>query len=146
MYFPIFAGSAILHLLAAHPRIVALFGIAGTVSLLFAPHGPGNYRGTAAYLERLDAQIGETAPIASEYRTRAERAADTMIENGRREEIESAVDRALRACGPGCTDLSTPLILSNKELLKRVLVISDLDRRVEAARGTATGSSPAVNP
>ena len=27
MYFPIFAGSALLHLLAAHPRIVALFGI-----------------------------------------------------------------------------------------------------------------------
>ena len=146
MYFPIFAGSALLHLLAAHPRIVALFGIAGTVSLLFAPHGPGNYRGTAAYLERLDAQIGETAPIASEYRTRAEHAVEALIDNGRREEIESAVERALRACGSGCTDLSTPLVMGNKELLKRVLVISDLDRRVEAARGLATASAPAVNP
>ena len=146
MYFPLFTGSALLHLLAAHPRIVALFGIAGTVSLLFAPHGPGNYRGTAAYLERLDAQIGETAPIASEYRIRAERAVDAMIENGRHEEIESAVDRALRACGPGCTDLATPLVMSNKELLRRVLVISDLDRRVEAARSVAAGSAPAVNP
>ena len=146
MYFPIFAGSALLHLLAAHPRIVALFGIAGTVSLLFAPHGPGNYRGTAAYLERLDVQVGETAPIASEYRTRAERAVDAMLENGRPEEIESAVDRALRACGPGCTDLSTPLVLGDKDLLRRVLVISDLDRRVEAARGIVTASAPAVNP
>jgi hypothetical protein len=146
MYFPIFTGSALLHLLAAHPRIVALFGIAGTVSLLFAPHGPGNYRGTATYLERLDAQIGETAPIASEYRIRAERAVDAMIANGRHEDIESAVDRALRACGPGCTDLATPLVMGNKELLKRVLVISDLDRRVEAARNVAAGSAPAVNP
>ena len=146
MYFPIFVGSALLHLLAAHPRIVALFGIAGTVSLLVAPHGPGNYRGTAGYLERLDAQIGETAPIASEYRTRAERTADTMIENGRPEDIEAAVDRALRACGSGCTDLSTPLVLKDPRLLKRVLVISDLDRRVEAARSLATGSRPAVNP
>jgi len=146
MYFPIFAGSALLHLLAAHPRIVALFGIAGTVSLLFAPHGPGNYRGTAAYLERLDAQIGETAPIASEYRIRAERTADAMIENGQREEMESAVDRALRACGPGCSDLAMPLVMGNKELLKRVLVLSDLDRRVEAARGLAASSASAVNP
>ena len=62
------------------------------------------------------------------------------------EEIESAVDRALRACGPGCTDLATPLVMSNKELLRRVLVISDLDRRVEAARNVAAGSAPAVNP
>ena len=143
MYFPIFAGSALLHLLAAHPRIVALFGIAGTVSLLLAPHGPGNYRGTAAYLERLDAQIGETAPIASEYRTRAERAVEAMIENGRPEEIESAVNRALRECGSGCTDLSTPLIMDNKELLRRVLVLSDLDRRVEAARAIASGDAHA---
>jgi hypothetical protein len=146
MYFPIFVGSGLLHLLAAHPRIVALFGIAGTVSLLVAPHGPGNFRGTAAYLERLDVQIGETAPIASEYRTKAEGAAAATIERGRPEEIQSAVDRALRACGSGCSDLSTPLVTGNKELLRRVLVLSDLDRRVEAARGIATASPPAVNP
>ena len=146
MYFPIFAGSALLHLIAAHPRIVALFGIAGTVSLLFSPHGPGNYRGTAAYLERLDAQIVETAPIASEYRARAERAADAMIENGRPEEIEVVVARALRACGSGCTDLSTPLVMSDKQLLKRVIVLSDLDRRVEAARALANKAAQAVNP
>jgi hypothetical protein len=146
MYFPIFVGSGLLHLLAAHPRIVALFGIAGTVSLLVAPHGPGNFRGTAAYLERLDVQIGETAPIASEYRSRAESAAAAMIDRGRPEEIESAVDRALRACGSGCTDLSTPLVMASPELLRRVLVMSDLDRRVEAARDVATASAPAVNP
>jgi hypothetical protein len=146
MYFPIFVGSALLHLLAAHPRIVALFGIAGTVSLLVAPHGPGNYRGTAAYLERLEIQIGETAPIASEYRTRAEGAADAMIENGRPEEIESAVVRALRACGSGCTDLSTPLVMGDQELLRRVLVIADLDRRVEAARAIGASGAAAVTP
>jgi hypothetical protein len=146
MYFPIFAGSALLHLIAAHPRIVALFGIAGTVSLLLSPHGPGNYRGTAAYLERLDAQIVETAPIASDYRTRAERAAAALIDNGQPEEIESAVERALQACGSGCTDLSTPLIMGDKELLRRVIVLADLDRRVEAARAIAAGSAPAVNP
>ena len=146
MYFPVFAGSALLHLIAAHPKIVALFGIAGTVSLLYSPHGPGNYRGTAAYLERLDAQIAETAPIASEYRTRAEHVAAAMIENGRPEEIEAAVDRALRACGAGCTDLSTPLITGDKELLKRVIVLSDLDRRVEAARAIEKAAAAAVNP
>jgi len=146
MYFPIFAGSALLHLIAAHPRIVALFGIAGTVSLLLSPNGPGNYRGTAAYLERLDTQIAETAPIASEYRTRAERSAAAIIENGRPEEIEAAVDRALEACGSGCTDLSTPLIMGDKELLRRVIVLADLDRRVEAARAVAAAASAAVNP
>ena len=140
MYFPIFTGSGLLHLLAAHPRIGALFGIAGTVSLLVSPHGPGNYRGTASYLERLDAQIAETAPIATEYRTRAERVAETLIATGRPEDIETAVDRALRACGAGCTDLSTPIVVANKELLQRVLVLADLDRRVEAARAIAGGA------
>jgi hypothetical protein len=146
MYFPIFAGSALLHLLAAHPRIVALFGIAGTVALLLAPHGPGNYRGTAAYLDRLEAQISEEAPIASEYRTHAERAAATMLEAGRPEDIEAAVEHALRVCGSGCTDLSTPLVMRDQELLRRVLVLSDLDRAVQAARGSTTAPAAAVNP
>jgi hypothetical protein len=146
MYFPIFVGSALLHLLAAHPRLVALFGIAGTVALVLAPHGPGNYRGTAAYLERLDTQISEQAPMASEYRTTAERAAAAMLEAGRPEELEAAVEHALRACGSGCTDLSTPLVMRDRELLKRVLVLSDLDRGVQAARGGATAPAAAVNP
>jgi hypothetical protein len=145
MYFPVFVGSALLHLLAAYPRVVALFGIAGTVALLIAPHGPGSYRGTAAYLDRLDAQISETAPIASEYRTRADRAVAAMLEAGRPEEIEAAVEHALSTCGSGCSDLSTPLVMRNQELLRRVLVLSDLDRRVEAAR-VATAPAAAVNP
>jgi hypothetical protein len=138
MYFPVFVGSALLHLLAAHPKVVALFGIAGTVALLMSPHGPGSYRGTA--------QISETAPIASEYRNRAERAVATMLEAARPEDIEAAVEHALSVCGPGCTDLSTPLVMRDKELLRRVLVLSDLDKRVEAARRITTAPAVAVNP
>jgi hypothetical protein len=145
MYFPIFVGSALLHLLAAYPRIVALFGIAGTVAMLVAPHGPGSYRGTAAYLDRVDAEISERAPIAAESQARAERAVTAMLDAGRREEIEAAVERALSACGPGCTDLSTPLVMQDQQLLKRVLVLSDLDKRVEAAR-SVTLPAAAVNP
>jgi len=145
MYFPIFVGSALLHLLAAHPRLVALFGIAGTVALVLAPHGPGNYRGTAAYLERLDDEISEQAPIASEHWSDAERATAAMLEAGRKEEIEAAVDHALQACGSGCSDLSTPLVMRNPELLRRVLVLADLDRNVETARRRATAPA-AVNP
>jgi hypothetical protein len=129
----------------AHPRIVALFGIAGTVGLVLAPHGPGNYRGTAAYLERLDAQISKQTPIVSEQRSDAERAATVLLDSGRQEQIEAAVDHALKACGSGCSDLSTPLVMRNQELLRRVLVLADLDTKVETARRGATAPA-AVNP
>jgi hypothetical protein len=146
MYFPIFFGSSLLHLIAAHPRLVAMFGIAGTVALAIAPHGPGRYAGTAGYIERLDARLIANGQQATEWRVDAERVADDMLAEGRRDEIESAVDHTLRQCGAGCTDLATPIVLGDPELLKRVLVLYQLDKMGEAARAVPATPRLAVNP
>ena len=58
MYFNVFGGSALLHLLAGHPRIVAAFGIAGTVAILVSPLGPGKHPGSEAYAQAIDQWLG----------------------------------------------------------------------------------------
>ena len=57
MYIQMFGGSALLHLLAAHPKVVALFGIAATATMLMTPLGPGGYIGSGGHLDRIEAAV-----------------------------------------------------------------------------------------
>jgi hypothetical protein len=140
MYFQAYGGSALLHLLAAHPKIVAVFGITATVAMLIAPHGPGRYVGTARHLARLESALGAQSQVTAARQHQAERAAALMLELERNTEIVAAIEYTLRRCGSGCTDLSTARVARDPVLLRRVLILHELDR---AARGgdVAAGAS-----
>jgi hypothetical protein len=142
MYLQAYGGSALLHLLAAHPKVVAAFGIAATVAMLIAPHGPGRYVGTATHLTRLESALGGQAQVTGARQHDAERAATLMLESERDHEIISAIEHTLRRCGSGCTDLSTRRVARDPVLLRRVLVLYELDRaatRSDVAVGAAGG-------
>ena len=55
MYLNTYGGSALLHLLIGYPKLILAFGLAGTVAMTTAPHGPGRYVGTGSYMAQLDA-------------------------------------------------------------------------------------------
>ena len=135
-----FGGSALLHLIVAHPKVVALFGITATVSLLMAPHGPGRYLGTNAHLRRIEAAVRPQATTSGARERFAERAAIQMLTRSDRAEIATAVRETLSRCGPGCTDISTGDITDDDVLLRRVLVLYYLDR--EALRIRTEDSRP----
>ena len=142
MYLQTYGGSALLHLLAAHPKVVAAFGIAATVAMLIAPHGPGRYVGTAKHLARLESALGAQNEVTAARQQHAERAAMLMLELERNAEITSAIEYTLRRCGGGCTDLSTARVARDPVLLRRVLVLHELDRAAragDAALGAAGG-------
>ena len=127
-----FGGSALLHLIAAHPKVVALFGIAATVSLLMAPHGPGRYLGTDSHLRRIEAAVRPQTGTSEARERFAEGAAIQMLARHDRAEIATAVRQTLSRCGPGCTDISTEDVTADDVLLRRVLVLYFLDQE---ARG-----------
>lgn len=138
MYLQTYGGSALLHLLAAHPKIVAAFGIAATVAMVIAPHGPGRYVGTATHLARLESALAGQAHVTEARQREAERAAAVLLESEREDDIASAIHVTLRRCGSGCTDLNTARVVSDPILLRRVLVLYELDR---AATGSAAAGA-----
>jgi len=137
MYVPTFGGSGLLHLLAAHPRVVAIFGVAATVGALMAPHAPGRLVGTADHLERIESAIRPQVAVAEERQTAAEDEAVRLLEQNDRQQIEVAVRQMLRTCGSGCTDISTDRVMSDRALLVRVLMLSELDKRAHTPRTDA---------
>ena len=132
-----FGGSALLHLIAAHPKVVALFGIVATVSLLMAPHGPGRYLGTDAHLRRIEAAVRPQVTTTNARESSADSAAIQMLARGNREEIATAVRQTLSRCGPGCTDISTKDVTADDLLLRRVLVLYYLDREARGVKGNS---------
>lgn len=146
MYLNTYGGSALLHLLAAHPRVVALFGLAATASLLIAPHGPGRQVGTAGHIERIEAAIRPQSAITEERQAAAEQAAERLIAAGADREISAIVGETLRRCGPGCTDISTERIVSDEELLYRVIVLHELDIAARNASGDRAGAPSTPTP
>jgi len=121
-------GAALFHLLAAHPRVVALFGIAATVTILVAPEGTGRFVGSSAHLERVEAAIRPQAAVSGARQAAAEQRTTEMLERREVVEIASAVDYALQMCGAGCNDITTSSITSDAKLLRRVLVLYELDQ------------------
>jgi hypothetical protein len=140
MYVPTFGGSGLLHLLAAHPRVVAIFGVALTVGALSAPHAPGRLVGTASHLERIEAAIRPQIAVAEERQTAAEEEAVRLLERNDRQQIESAVRQMLRRCGAGCTDISTERVVSDRALLLQVLMLSELDKLAGKPRTDVAGA------
>jgi len=138
VYIQMFGGSALLHLLAAHPKVVALFGIAATATMLLTPLGPGRYIGSGSHLARIEAAVRPQAAITEARQAAAERAAARLLARQNQTEIAGAVTLTLERCGAGCTDISTARIISNPELLRRVLVLHELDFQARAA-GNRTG-------
>jgi hypothetical protein len=142
MYLQTYGGSALLHLLAAHPKIIAAFGIAATVAMLIAPQGPGRYVGTATHLARLESALAGQAQVSEARQREAQLGASAMLEAEREHEIVEAIEYTLGRCGSGCTDLSTRRVARDPILLRRVLVLYELDRaatRRDAAVGAAGG-------
>jgi hypothetical protein len=137
MYLNTFGGSALLHLLMGYPRLILVFGVAGTVAMTATPHGPGRYAGTGAYMAQLDAAYKpRLADAAAEQQARM--GATDMLERANAEEIQTAVAHTLEQCGPGCTDLATSIVIHDPALLRRVLVLYQLD---QAATHNRAGTS-----
>ena len=147
MYVPTVGGSGLLHLLAAHPRVVAIFGVAATVGALMAPHAPGRLVGTASHIERIESAIRPQVGIAEERQTEAELEAVRLLEQNDRKQIEHDVQRMLRMCGPGCTDISANRVIGDRSLLLEVLMLSELDKLARAPRTDVAGAArPIVRP
>jgi hypothetical protein len=119
---------------------VLVLGIAGTVAATITPNGPGRQLGTAQYLARLDAAIGQNATNSEAVQSIARQRVTNMLEAYDPTQIENAVITTLRECGPGCTDLSTPIVIRDPELLRRVLILHELDKA--SARTRAAGVEP----
>jgi hypothetical protein len=136
MYLHTLGGSALLHLLIGYPRLILLFGIAGIVTMTGTPHGPGRYAGTGAYLAHLDAAYQpRLAEAGAEQQAR--QAATDMLERFEDSEILAAIEHTLQQCGPGCTDLATPIVIDDPALLRRVLLLYQLDQAAMRARAAA---------
>ena len=141
MYVPTFGGSGLLHLLAAHPRVVAIFGVAATVGALMAPHASGRLVGTGDHIERIESAIRPQGALAEERQTVAEEEAVRLLEQRDRKQIESAVRQMLARCGPGCTDLSTDRVINDRALLLEVLMLSELDKLARTPRTDVAGAA-----
>ena len=140
MYLTTIGGSGLLHLLAAYPRVVGTLGLAATVAMLLSPAGPGRQIGTARSLAQLDRTIAEHAASAPSSRDRAEAAAAAMLERANGGEITAAVGEVLEHCGAGCTDLTSAAVIRDATLLRRVLVLQQLDKGAGSAAATRTGA------
>jgi hypothetical protein len=136
MYTQMFGGSALLHLIAAHPRVVALVGITATATALMAPLGPGRFIGSESHLERIEAAIRPQAAITEARQAAAEREAARLLARQETGEIEAAVEHTLERCGGGCTDISMRQVVSDPVLLRRVLVLHELDMLARAGEQT----------
>src|SRR5262245_338863 len=143
MYLNTYGGSALLHLLIGYPRLILVFGLAGTVAMTTAPQGPGRYLGTGSYMAQLDAAYKPRLADAAAEQQARQRAVD-MLERSDRTEISEAVTQTLRQCGPGCTDLATPIVIEDPELLRHVLVLYQLDRAGSGVRSAATSVDAAT--
>src|SRR5262245_62035792 len=143
MYLNTYGGSGLLHLLIGYPRLVLMFGLAGTVAMTMSPLGPGRYAGTGAYMAQLNAAYKPRLADAAAERSARQRAA-LMLEQLDDAEIREAVAFTLQQCGPGCTDLATPIVIEDPELLRQVLVLYQLDQAAAQSRAAAAGTEAAA--
>lgn len=133
MYFGFFGGSALLHLLAAHPKVVAAVGIATTVTLLATSMGPQNYLGAGQQIRRLERIVAANELVDAGAMEDVAAAAQRMA-NMPLAEIEQTVRRVLRECGNGCADLTPAIVMNDTALLQNALYISELDRHATEER------------
>jgi hypothetical protein len=63
-----------------------------------------------------------------------------MLERLDDSQILAAVEHTLQQCGPGCTDVATPIVIDDPALLRHVLVLYQLDLAATRARAAAASS------
>lgn len=130
MYLPsmLFGGSSILHLLASHPRVVALFGLGALMTtLLQSPWGRPDLPGTTGYVKQLDhvaRMQGTIDPLVIE---RAQFFARALAESSSRSRLQEIVDETLNECGQGCFGIGTASVMDDPALLRDVLLIHELN-------------------
>jgi hypothetical protein len=138
MYFNMFGGSALLHLLAGHPRVIAAFGIAGTVAMLVSPLGPGKHTGSEGYVQAIDERVPSSAGLDSTAVAEARVAAE-QLSHMTGTVIHEAVQKALSACGNGCAELTPAIVERDPKLLHDALLIYQIDvirnQRLASANG-----------
>jgi hypothetical protein len=133
VYLTTIGGSGLLHLLAAYPRVIGAIGVTATVAILLSPYGPGQQIGTAKALAQLDRTIAARSETAPSAQRQAAVSAAEMLERANDSEIAAAVGEVLQHCGAGCTDLTSAAVISDPTLLRRVLVLQQLDKAAETA-------------
>jgi hypothetical protein len=127
VYFGFSGGSALLHLLAAHPKVVAVFGVIGTLALLTTSLGPHNHFGAGQQMRRLDKMVTTNELVnaeALEHPSSAARRIAAMAPA----DIERAVREVLRECGRNCADLTPAIVMKDRTLLNTVLYVAEADR------------------
>ena len=139
MYFNMFGGSALLHLLAGYPRVVAAFGIAATVGMLLSPLGPGQYGGTRGYLQALNRAIKQN-PAEARALAQSKRAAELLARTDPQTRHE-AVRHALKVCGVHCVELTPAIVERDQSLLNDALLLFVLDREAPTSSSTAVVSA-----
>ena len=127
MYFNFLGGSALLHLLAAYPRVVAAFGIAGTVAALITSMGPQGYMGVGGHIRALDRAVVSSNIVNPAIVDDAAREARRMAEMPR-DEIRPLVVGVLQECGRGCGDLTAAVVMNDPALLQQALYVWALNR------------------
>ena len=122
MYVNFLGGSALLHILAAHPKVVATLGVAATIATLCGPLAPRSLGALAGHAESLEQAVAP-ASAASDARVEELRQTFRMDEAA----VHGAVTRALDACGAPCHDLSLSTVVNDPELLEKALFVAALD-------------------
>jgi len=138
-----FGGSALIHLLASHPRIVAFFGVSALVgTLLQSPFGTPEVMGTAGYVQQLEQVARQHHAIDPEIVAHAHKTARVLAQlpTSRLTEI---VGDTLRECGAGCNRVHMTEVFKNRELLTDLLLLYTLNqanaqRTVVRVRAAAT--------
>ena len=141
MYFNFVGGSALLHLLAAHPKVVAVFGIVATIGLLSTSTAPHNTLGLGRHARDVERSLARQGIVDEEF-VRAAGALSNASELSRAQ-VEAAVRYSLAQCGTGCSDLTPAVVMSDAKLLQKALFVAALDRRsaADSARGTTLGTN-----
>ena len=129
MYVNFLGGSALLHILAAHPKVVATLGVAATIATLCGPLAPRSQAAITSHAAALETAAASASAL-SDARAEELRRPLVMDETA----INQAIARALDACGAPCHDLSVTLVLNAPELLEKALFVAALDAEA-AARG-----------
>ncbi len=141
MYFTSFGGSALLHILVSHPRIVAAFGLVSTLVALSTPFGPRSFAGAESYAVHLERRIADAELVDAGLLTRADSRVTALLATSP-EKVEPMVRALLATCGSQCTSLTVNQVMEQPELLRQMLTLSELDDAWQS-RGKARGRNGA---
>ncbi len=127
MYLTMFGGSTLLHVLAAHPRVVATLGIVATVTMLVSNSAVADRARASRYAHALDQTVSSHGRVDPRLLAEAADAA-ARLETGGGREMDAAIRYALLACGAGCVELTPEIVEHDPGLRQAALYVAELDR------------------